>query len=268
MRTWVNAMLKSLQWVAPVVLLGASVMAGAEPAPVKERSAGAGPPFQRILDTEHTARLLAILLDSGRYVINENQDLFDNAELEDKGFTPEVFERQLIEMFRSRSGIDLRDLQSARLPQGSNGLLQTMVTVSKQVVADAQPQINRKNVGFKGFIPAVFGARVADRYAKATGVRLKQTALAPRNPANAPDAFEKAVLRDFADPAYPREKVISEATADGGPLRLMFPLYTTRRCLDCHGEPKGELDITGYPREGLKLGQNAGAISVVIPVQK
>jgi general secretion pathway protein A len=48
----------------------------------------------------------------------------------------------------------------------------------------------------------------------------------------------------------------------------MFPLYMTRQCLACHGEPKGTLDKTGYPREGLKLGQNAGAISVVIPISR
>jgi len=47
-------------------------------------------------------------------------------------------------------------------------------------------------------------------------------------------------------------------------VRLMYPLYMTRQCLDCHGEPKGEPDKTGYPREGLRLGQNAGAISVAI----
>ena len=41
----------------------------------------------------------------------------------------------------------------------------------------------------------------------------------------------------------------------------------SRRCLDCHGEPKGEPDKTGHPREGLRLGQNAGAISVIIPIK-
>ena len=66
-------------------------------------------------------------------------------------------------------------------------------------------------------------------------------------------------------PEYPREKAISEATAKTGMVRLMYPLYMTRQCLDCHGEPKGTLDKTGYPREGLRLGQNAGAISVAIP---
>jgi general secretion pathway protein A len=60
--------------------------------------------------------------------------------------------------------------------------------------------------------------------------------------------------------------VISEVAAKSKSLRLMFPLYATRQCLNCHGEPKGELDKTGHQREGLHLGQNAGAISVVIPI--
>ena len=97
---------------------------------------------------------------------------------------------------------------------------------------------------------------------------MKQTALAPRNPANAPDPFERAALEAFAEPSYPQEKVITEVTAKDKTIRLMFPLYMTRQCLHCHGEPKGSPDPMGYPREGLRLGQNAGAISVMLPVGK
>jgi general secretion pathway protein A len=251
-----------------MALLVAGSLPVSQPAFLRERALESSPPLQTILEIENTARLLAILLDSGRAVINENQQLFDDPEKGDKGFSPEVFEQQLVEMFRSRSGLDLRDLNSARLSPRAKHLLHELVEASKKVVADAQPEINRKAVGFKGFIPAVFGARVAGRFSGATGVRLKQTALSPRNPSNAPDPFETAVLQEFADPLYPRGKVISEATAGSGVLRLMFPLYTTRQCLDCHGEQKGELDRTGYPKEGLRFGQNAGAISVMIPIQK
>jgi general secretion pathway protein A len=254
--------------VASLMVLMACGGGECEAAAARERSPDAGVPLQTVLEFEHIARLLAILLDSGRAVINDNQSLFDDRARADKGFTPDVFERQLVDMFRSRSGVDLQDLDEARIPNGAKRLLRELVAVSKQVVADAQPEINRPDVGFKGFIPAVFGARVAARFTERTGVRLKQTALSPRNPRNAPDAAERAALEAFADPTFPREKVISEATAQSGWLRLMFPLYTTRHCLDCHGEPKGELDRTGYPREGLKLGQNAGAISVMIPIRK
>lgn len=261
-------MASRLRWV--IVSLLACAVAGwasIEGACAKDRQPESGAPLQTILEFETTARLLAILLDSGRNVINEHLVLFDDQEKTEKDFTPDVFERELVGVFRSRSGTDLRDLQVARVPAGAKKLLKELVLISKQVVAEAQPEIHRPGGGLNEFIPAIFGARVATRFTERTHVRLKQTALAPRNPLNAPDTVERAALEAFADPLYPREKVISEVTAKSGSLRLMFPLYTTRKCLDCHGDPKGELDRSGYPREGLRLGENAGAISVVIPIR-
>ena len=225
-------------------------------------------PFHTILELEQTARLLAILLDSGRAVVNDNQSLLDDPSKTEKGFTPQVFERQLLDMFRGRAGIDLHEIETTTLSQRSKRLLKELVAVSRLVIEEAQVELNRPGAGFKGFIPAVFGARVATRFTAKTGVRMKQTALVPRNPANRPDPYEQVALEAFADSAYPREKVISEMTANSSVLRLMFPLYATRHCLDCHGGPKGGLDRTGYPREGLELGQNAGAISVLLPIAK
>jgi hypothetical protein len=253
-------MVSRLRWVAGAVLLAAiqGEAATTERARPNDRSA-----FQTIVELEQTARLIAILLDSGRSVINENQSLFDDPVKVDKGFTPEVFERQLARMFRDRSGLDLADLDSARMPPSAKQWLKDLLAVSKQVVKDAQPDINKAAAQWP-LIPAVFGLRAAGRFTELTGVQLKQTALAPRNPANAPDAVERSALEMFAAPDYPREKAISEATAKTGMMRLLYPLYMTRQCLDCHGEPKGTLDKMGYPREGLRLGQNAGAISVAI----
>jgi len=256
-------MVSRLCWVAGVVLLAAIQ---GEAATAERNRHDDGVAFQTILDLEHTARLLAILLDSGRSVINENQALFDDPVKGNKGFTPEAFERQLSHMFRDRSGLNLAELDSAHIPPSAKKWLKELLAASKQVVKDAQPEINQP-AGRSKLIPAVFGSRVAGLFTERTGVRLKQTALAPRNPANAPDAAERSVLEMFAASDYPREKAISEATAKSG-LRLMYPLYMTRQCLDCHGEPKGALDKTGYPREGLRLGQNAGAISVVIQISQ
>jgi hypothetical protein len=255
-------MVSRLRWAAGVVLLAAIQGEAATSERIRPDD---GVAFQTILDLEQTARLLAILLDSGRSVISENQGLFDDPVKAKKGFTPEVFERQLSRMFRDRSGLDLADLDSVRVPTSAKKWLTELLTVSKQVVNDAQSEINQPAAQSK-LIPAVFGSRVAGRFTERTGVRLKQTALAPRNPANAPDAVERSALEMFAAPDYPREKAISEATAKTGMLRLMYPLYMTRQCLDCHGEPKGTRDKMGYLREGLQLGQNAGAISVVIHI--
>jgi uncharacterized protein DUF3365 len=257
-------MVSRLRWVAGVVLLAAIQ---GEAATSERNRPEDGIAFQTILDLEHTARLLAILLDSGRSVINENQALFDDPVKADKGFPPEAFERQLARMFRDRSGLDLADLDSANIPSSAKKWLKELLAVSKQVVKDAQPEINQPAAQSK-LIPAVFGSRVAGRFSERTGVRLKQTALAPRNPSNAPDPVERSALEMFAAPDYPREKAISEATTKGGMLRLMYPLYVTRQCLDCHGEPKGTRDKMGYLREGLRLGQNAGAISVVIHISQ
>lgn len=257
-----------LRWiVASVVgvLMGIGVPAGLVGA--VERGSQRGLPLQTILELEQTARLLAVLLDSGRAVINDNQTFFDD-DTTGKAFSPELFERQLTDMFRGRAGADLQDLNSAGIPDEAKRLLKELVDVSKQVVAFANRESSRSQAGGTGFIPAVFGERVAGRFSAKTGVRLKQTALMPRNPANAPDPFERSALEAFAEPSYPQERIISEVTAKGKAIRLMFPLYTTRQCLDCHGEPRGSLDRTGYPREGLRLGQNAGAISVILPLNK
>lgn len=261
-------MASRLRWVIALLLVCAAVgWASNDHAWAKDRQQEPGAPLHTILELETTARLLAILLDSGRNAINENQALSDDRGKTEPRLTPEVFERQVLDIFYSRSGIDLRDLAAARIPAEAKKLLKELVVVSKEVVAEAQPAINRPGAGLNELIPAIFGARVATRFTERTHVRLKQTALAPRNPLNAPDAVERTALEAFADSSYSREKVISEVTAKSGSLRLMFPLYTTRKCLDCHGDPKGELDRTGYPREGLTLGQNAGAISVVIPIR-
>ena len=37
-------------------------------------------------------------------------------------------------------------------------------------------------------------------------------------------------------------------------------------CLQCHGEPAGELDVTGTRKEGWKMGDIGGAISIIMPL--
>lgn len=260
-------MIRRLCWILVSLLAFTGVgWRGNDPALAKERPPETGVELQQILELETTARLLALLLDSGRAVVSEQLPLFEVPNRTQQ-LSADVFERQMAEIFLSRSGTDVRDLDNAKVSARSKRLLKELVTVSKEIVVEAQQEMLRPPVGGKGFIPAVFGARTAARFSERTGVRLKQTALVPRNPANAPDSSEKLALEAFADTHYPREKVISEVTAKSASLRLMYPLYTTRHCLDCHGEPKGELDKMGYAREGLKLGQNAGAISVIIPLR-
>lgn len=222
-------------------------------------------------DAIETGRLLAILLDAGRATVGANQTLINDASKGDKGFTPEVFEKQLTAKFKERSGVDLADLSNAKVPAMTKFMLPQLVEVQKKVVADYQPIINRPGIGFKGFIPATFGTQTTVRYTVKTGNYLKQTASDKilRNPRNKADEFEAATLARFADPSYPRtgEKIVSEVVDGGKAVRVMLPLFYGKGCLGCHGEPAGERDITGYKRDGYKEGDNGGAISVKLSLK-
>jgi general secretion pathway protein A len=140
-----------------------------------------------------------------------------------------------------------------------------LIDASKDVVRDAQVVINQRGIGYKNFIPATYGSQAATRFSKRSQVQLKQTTLEPRNPKNEPDDYEQSVLQWLA--GRPNgEAYVSELTDGGTTLRVMMPIYYVRECLTCHGEPKGEWDVSGYPKEGAREGDLAGAISVRIPL--
>lgn len=221
------------------------------------------------VEAEETARLLAKLLSAGRLVIDQNQALIDDPHKGDKGFTPEVFEQKLIQEFRSQTGIDLAGLQHAPpsilLPPMAKELLPAFLAASKEVVHDAQVVINQRGIGYKNFIPATYGGQAARRFTARSHVRLKQTTLQPRNPKNEPDEYETSVLKWLS--GRPKaDAYVSELTDEGRTLRVVMPIYHVKDCLRCHGEPKGELDISGYPKEGAREGDLAGAITVTVPL--
>lgn len=215
-------------------------------------------------ETERTAELLATLLDAGRVVIERNQPLINDSRRGDKGFSPDVFEKLVLDEFLRQSQIDLNKPGSS-LPPRAKDLLMRLLLASKDVVADAQFVINQRGIGYKNFIPATFGSQAARRFSKQSKVTIKQTTLDPRNVQNAPDAYEETALRRLAhQPAS--TTAILEWLNGGQLLRAMMPIYYSEDCLTCHGSPKGILDISGYPREGAQVGELAGAISIQIPV--
>lgn len=224
-------------------------------------------------DVIEAGRLLAILLDAGREAIDNPAVLkpLDKADKNYRPYTPEIFEKQVIERFRERTGVDLANIRNANVPERAKQMLPLLLEAEKQTVADYQPIINKQGPGFRGFIPAKFGTDASANFNKKAGVYLKQTARDGhlRNPENQADEFEAAVMNKFADPSYPRagEKVISEVVDGGKTVRVLFPLFYTKGCLPCHGGSRGEKDITGYQKEGAKEGDNAGAISVKLPLK-
>lgn len=221
-------------------------------------------------DAVETGRLLAILLDSGRVTIGNNQELINNPDKGDKAFTSDVFEKQMSAQFKDRTGIDLGDLPGAKIPEMAKPLLARLVEESKKTVDSYQTVINIKGMRYKGLIPATFGTEAAARFQRWSGVYLKQTAPDQllRNPRNKADEFEAAIMQKYAvmSASLDSNLVTNEVVDNGKTLRVMVPLFYKKACLACHGEPKGERDITGYPREGGKEGEMGGAISVKIPL--
>jgi hypothetical protein len=217
-------------------------------------------------DASETGRLLAILLDTGRAAIAKQQDLINDASKANKGFTSDVFERQVSEEFQQRTGIALKNLETAEIPAMAKPLLARLLQESKKTIDTYQSVINVPGFSYKGLIPATFGTETAARFQTWSGIYMKQTAPQHlvRNPRNKPDEYESAVLAKFssAPSSETPDTVFTEVTEDGKFVRVLLPLFYQRACLVCHGEPKGERDISGYPREGAKEGELGGAISV------
>jgi Protein of unknown function (DUF3365) len=134
------------------------------------------------------------------------------------------------------------------------------------VVADAQLVINQRGIGYKNFIPATFGSQAARKFSNHSHVKIKQTALNPRNLKNTPDAYEETVLKRLATQPTSNTSV-TDWIDNETTLRAVTPIYYSKDCLACHGNPKGILDISGYPREGAQEGDLAGAISIQIPMK-
>lgn len=215
-------------------------------------------------EVEQTAELLATFLNAGRVVVERNQTLINDPGKADKEFTPEVFERLVLNEFSRQTRIDLQHPPPS-LPSPTKDLLTMLLLASKDVVADAQLVINQRGIGYKNFIPASFGSQAARKFSKRSKVTIKQTTLNPRNLKNEPDEYEERVLKRLASQPASTTPIVE--WIDGGRLlRTMMPIYYSEDCLTCHGNPKGILDISGYPREGAQVGELAGAISIQIPV--
>ena len=88
-----------------------------------------------------------------------------------------------------------------------------------------------------------------------------------RKPDDAPDDFELEALEALkSDPSL--EYYYGFDERDGTRVfRYMEPVYITESCLECHGDPAGEIDIKGYPKEGMQLGDIAGVASITMPTQ-
>ncbi|MCQ4323599.1 glutamate synthase [Stutzerimonas stutzeri] len=111
---------------------------------------------------------------------------------------------------------------------------------------------------------------IAEQHSKAPW-QVGRTALKIRNPDNAPDAWERQVLEQFARRAAAGEPLETLAHGEivGGEYRYMKAIGTAEACLGCHGEnikPEllGLLD-QHYPQDqarGFREGELRGAFTL------
>ncbi len=219
-------------------------------------------------DDPAIAQSLAEMLRDARTVVSNNQELINNPDIGDKGLTATKVLDEAKQLYKEHTGVDPATID----PKSRHGrLLRAMMELIVEVVDANQETINVKGMGFKGFIPAVFGRLVGEAFARnADGeAEIKVTAPAElvRNRKARPDSWEASIIKaKLLAPDWPRGDPYSAmAEAKGRPAyRVMVPEYYSESCLACHGSPKGEMDITGYPKEGGKVGDLGAVISITL----
>lgn len=167
------------------------------------------------------------------------------------------------------------DSQSQR-EQADASLLEEARTFAREMDAVwqfmylSQPVINNTQDGtyeFKGLHCAIVGKSVGALFSKDNNYTIRYTNFNPRSVQDKPDDFEAAALTAFNENPQVRE-FYGRAELDGAErFRYAQALEVDNSCLECHGEPAGEIDITGKAKEGWTLESVGGAISIAIPLE-
>lgn len=133
-----------------------------------------------------------------------------------------------------------------------------------------QDVINRAEDGTfrtKHLVCVVAAKSISMLFTTETDYSIRFTNDTPRQAANAPDEFEQEALAAFnADPERKAFWRVVDAGDGTRVFRYTEPLYVTESCLECHGEPMGEVDQYGYPKEGMQVGEVGGAMSIIEPM--
>ncbi len=244
-------------WMTAVVGL---IFAGTIPASL----ISAGPGDEDLL----IGKSLADMLLAGETVISREQDRIDDPKLGDKGLDGAMVLQQARDIYRTTTGVDPATVD----PASRHGrLLGAQMGAIVEVMDANQAAINATGSGFKGFIRQVFARLVKEAFARRAKGEAEVKVTGPpdriRNRKARPDAWETEIIKSkLLAPNWARGQAYTAAVETGGraAFRVMVPQYYDESCLACHGSPKGEVDITGYPKEGAKLDDLGGVISLIL----
>ncbi len=215
-----------------------------------------------------TALMLADILRAARREIASQQPTINDQSLGDKGLSGDVVQKNIIARLE-----ELREPGVLTQPADEREakLIKAQLDSMREILDENQSLINNKGIGFKGFVPAVFAQLSNERFGEKVGDIAEIKVTAPlefvRNRKSRPDRWELGVLENrFKSDEWVRGELYSEDAEGkrGSAFRVMVPEYYGEVCLACHGSPKGEVDVTGYPKEGGRVGDLGGAISITI----
>ena len=207
---------------------------------------------------------LTLFYRSARAVISRHQPHINNKHIADKGITGLAVLNESLKLYKLATG---SVLDQASATHAQKALFAAVVSV----VDEAQVIMNEQGKGFKGFLPVVFARQVAKKFNVAMLGKMKIKITAPkeyvRNALNSPDAWESHIIESqFKKGNYEKGRPFFEQVQykNQSVFRYILPEYYGPSCLVCHGEPKGALDITGGRKEGGKVNELGGAVSLMI----
>ena len=219
-------------------------------------------------DDAQIAKSLATMLRAARTVISQNQDRINDPTIGYKGLDGKSVLAQSSKIYQAATQVDPLSID----PKTRHGKLIRVLMDSIAEVMDAhQLTLNRQGVGFKGFIPAVFARLVNEAFGRRAAGLAEIKVTAPfaliRNPRARPDQWEAEVIDGkLLSAQWPKDMPYAAMTQNKGKTayRTAAPEYYGSSCLTCHGSPKGEFDVTGYPKDGAREGDLGGVISITL----
>lgn len=211
------------------------------------------------VEAKATAEKLAKAVIAARTIIFAYSKKFVDPELGDKGFSGEYFERQWRNAFEGEL-IDATPTQKR--------LMEKLFWAGRQVIENNQDRLNLKGVAWKNFLPAKWEREMGQIFAARTGIIIKQPGRAYRSPVNVPDDTERAALEHYVRGGRSESASLTSYAVWGKQeiYRHMEPIRLIGPCMACHGKPKGELDIVGFEKDGLEVGDVIGLMSVSLAV--
>ncbi|MBT6716239.1 MAG: DUF3365 domain-containing protein [Nitrospina sp.] len=149
---------------------------------------------------------------AARGVIAKSQKLINDATKGDKGLSGDAVIAKTKENYKKATGNDFKMADAGTLKGKTQAAL---IDSIKSVMNNAQPLINEKGKGLKGFLPAIFAKQMGDGFNKNIGGQAYIKLTAPknyvRNRANRPDKWEANVIESkFKSAGYEKNKVFTE----------------------------------------------------------